>query len=146
MSSPYGYGNLHPRHRLEAARERITILESEIDRLRVALRTIQQWDCLNPPATHLCADLPWLRGVVDDALAAEHPIVTAAKENTPLMAMLDESNVDAEANGTEHWPTLNELEVGGTMALAASYRARMQGRPTRVHVPLGFDPDDYPVV
>jgi hypothetical protein len=33
-----------------------------------ALRTIQQWDCLNPPRADLLADLPWLRRVVDAAL------------------------------------------------------------------------------
>lgn len=37
-------------------------------RLEAALRTIQQWDCLNPPRTDLCGDLTWLKTVVDDAL------------------------------------------------------------------------------
>jgi hypothetical protein len=41
----------------------------ETKRLRDALRVISEWDCLNPPATHLCADLKWLRQVVDAALA-----------------------------------------------------------------------------
>ncbi len=42
----------------------------EIAALRVALTTIQAWDCLNPPRGDLLADLPWLRRVVDAALAA----------------------------------------------------------------------------
>jgi hypothetical protein len=40
----------------------------EIQRLRNSLKTIQEWDCLNPPQRDLCHDLPWLRQVVDDAL------------------------------------------------------------------------------
>jgi len=41
----------------------------EADQLRAALRTIQEWDCLNPPQADLCADLPWLKQLVDAALA-----------------------------------------------------------------------------
>jgi hypothetical protein len=37
-------------------------------KLETALRTIQQWDCLNPPRPELLADLPWLKRVVDEAL------------------------------------------------------------------------------
>ena len=34
-----------------------------------ALVRIGQWDCLNPPNAELCADHPWLRRLVDEALA-----------------------------------------------------------------------------
>lgn len=34
-----------------------------------ALRAIRSWDCLNPPRADLLADLPWLRRLVDSALA-----------------------------------------------------------------------------
>ena len=44
-------------------------LSEENERLRAALRQIQEWDCLNPPDPKLCADHPWLRRLVDDALA-----------------------------------------------------------------------------
>lgn len=37
-------------------------------RYKMALLRIREWDCLNPPATHLCADLLWLKTLVDDAL------------------------------------------------------------------------------
>jgi len=47
---------------LDKARDRVGALEE-------ALRRIQQWDCLNPPRADLLSDLPWLRGVVDAALA-----------------------------------------------------------------------------
>ena len=43
------------------------------DRYERALRTIQQWDCLNPPNSSLLSDLPWLRSVVDDALEGPPP-------------------------------------------------------------------------
>ena len=38
------------------------------EQLETALRTIKAWDCLNPPATDLCADFPWLKQLVDAAL------------------------------------------------------------------------------
>lgn len=44
--------------------------DAEIERLRQALVTIKQWDCLNPPRADLCHDHPWLRRHVDAALAA----------------------------------------------------------------------------
>jgi hypothetical protein len=37
---------------------------------RVALETILQWDMINPPRTEIIADLAWLRGLVETALAA----------------------------------------------------------------------------
>jgi hypothetical protein len=37
-------------------------------RFNQALKRISEWDCLNPPQRDLCADLPWLRELVDDAL------------------------------------------------------------------------------
>lgn len=43
---------------------------SEADRLKAALRKIQQWDCLNPPRPELLADLPWLKRLVDEALTS----------------------------------------------------------------------------
>lgn len=44
-------------------------LLAERDRLRAALGRIQKWDCLNPPRADLLGDLPWLRRLVDEALA-----------------------------------------------------------------------------
>lgn len=38
--------------------------------MEAALRSIQQWDCLNPPRTDLFSDAIWLRKIVDDALAS----------------------------------------------------------------------------
>lgn len=37
-------------------------------------------------------------------------IVAAALLNEPLMAMVEASAADALANGTDHWPTLEQLE------------------------------------
>jgi small-conductance mechanosensitive channel len=45
-------------------------LTNRILELETALRTIQAWDCLNPPRSDLLADLPWLRNVVDAALGS----------------------------------------------------------------------------
>ena len=47
--------------------------DSENERLRAALEKIAQWDCLNPPVSHIAcvrdaSDFHWLRGVVDEAL------------------------------------------------------------------------------
>jgi len=53
--------------------------DSEIGRLREALRQISGWDCLNPPQAEILADLPWLRRLVDDALA---PAESSSKEPT----------------------------------------------------------------
>ena len=33
-----------------------------------AARSIQQWDMLNPPRPEICADLPWLKRMIDEAL------------------------------------------------------------------------------
>lgn len=49
-------------------------LRTEIARLRAALLKIQQWDCLNLPVAHIkcvrdASDFPWLKRLVDDALA-----------------------------------------------------------------------------
>lgn len=46
---------------------------AENERLRAALERIAQWDCLNPPVSHItcvrdASDFTWLRGVVDEAL------------------------------------------------------------------------------
>jgi hypothetical protein len=49
--------------------ERYAVMRDEAERLRSALRTIQQWDSLNPPASG--TDFPWLRKLVDDALGDE---------------------------------------------------------------------------
>jgi hypothetical protein len=43
-------------------------LAMEAKHFRAALETIAGWDCLNPPQPELCADLPWLRRLVDQAL------------------------------------------------------------------------------
>jgi hypothetical protein len=44
-------------------------LAARIDTLETALLAIQSWDCLNPPRSELCADHPWLKRLVDAALA-----------------------------------------------------------------------------
>ena len=44
---------------------------AEVERYRAALKRIQGWDCLNPPQSALCADFPWLRRLVDEALEPE---------------------------------------------------------------------------
>jgi hypothetical protein len=41
--------------------------------MRIALRKIQQWDMLNPPRPEMCADLPWLKRLVDEALGCSVP-------------------------------------------------------------------------
>lgn len=38
-------------------------------KLYETLKTIQHWDCLNPPRTDLLGDLAWLKKLVDAALA-----------------------------------------------------------------------------
>lgn len=49
--------------------ERYAVVRDENERLRSVLRTVQQWDSLNPPAPS--TDFPWLRKLVDDALGDE---------------------------------------------------------------------------
>jgi hypothetical protein len=51
--------------------ERAEAAERRAAEAEKVLRTIQQWDCLNPPDAALCADLPWIKHLVDDALRAE---------------------------------------------------------------------------
>jgi hypothetical protein len=46
-------------------------LIEEVERLREVLRHIQVWDCLNPRDPKLCADHPWLKRLVDEALVGE---------------------------------------------------------------------------
>jgi hypothetical protein len=46
-------------------------LAARCGKMQAALRTIQHWDCLNPPRPDLLSDLPWLRTVVDAALASQ---------------------------------------------------------------------------
>jgi hypothetical protein len=43
-------------------------LETKNAALVATLKTIQQWDALNPPAKELLSDLVWLKKLVDDAL------------------------------------------------------------------------------
>lgn len=50
-------------------RRRNARLKEEALRYREALRQISKWDCLNPPRPELLSDLPWLKKLVDDALA-----------------------------------------------------------------------------
>jgi hypothetical protein len=45
--------------------------ERDAERYLTALRTIQQWDCLNPPRSDLLSDLPWLRNIVDAAISGD---------------------------------------------------------------------------
>ncbi len=59
----------HDRDTVEVARWALRLL-GERDDLRAALVTISQWDCLNPPATQMCADLSWLKELVAAALLA----------------------------------------------------------------------------
>ena len=56
------------RRNLTQTQERCSQLLNEQRSLRAALKRIQAWDCLNPPRIDLCADLPWLRCLVDEAL------------------------------------------------------------------------------
>ena len=53
---------------LEGLRSGLAFYKPEAERYRAALKRIQGWDCLNPPQADLCADLPWLRRLVDEAL------------------------------------------------------------------------------
>lgn len=43
-------------------------LQERCNRLEAALERIAEWDCLNPPRPELCADHPWLKRLVDEAL------------------------------------------------------------------------------
>ncbi len=53
----------------EAAVDAQQLAEIRADALQEALERIRSWDCLNPPRPDLLADLPWLRRLVDAALA-----------------------------------------------------------------------------
>lgn len=55
-------------------RRRNARLQEEAKRYRTALQVISQWDVLNPPRPDLLADLPWLKKLVDDALAGPSSI------------------------------------------------------------------------
>ena len=57
----------------ESLENEVARLTAERDALTAALTKIQQWDCLNPPRADLLGDLPWLRRLVDAALAALSP-------------------------------------------------------------------------
>jgi hypothetical protein len=52
------------------ARDAAAVADARVAELEAALETIRAWDFLNPPRADLLADLPWLRRVVDGALAA----------------------------------------------------------------------------
>jgi len=54
---------------LEPARAALRDLVAQADDAIATLRRIQEWDCLNPADPGLCADHPWLKRLVDDALA-----------------------------------------------------------------------------
>jgi hypothetical protein len=64
---------LDARRQMEELREQgmwpVWKVVAENAKLREALERIQAWDCLNPPNPSLCADHPWLRGIVDAALS-----------------------------------------------------------------------------
>jgi hypothetical protein len=49
----------------------VDIRNARILKLETALKTIQKWDMLNPPNT-LIGDLPWLKRLVEDALALQN--------------------------------------------------------------------------
>ena len=53
----------------DAGRAERDALAARVKTLEGALRTIQGWDCLNPPDPNLCHDHPWLKRLVDAALA-----------------------------------------------------------------------------
>lgn len=70
---------------LEAAlRQTVTEREAatnDIERLRTALEAIRRWDCLWPePRRELCADFPWLRRLVDEALGYRRALDAAEEE------------------------------------------------------------------
>src|SRR5260221_7110983 len=46
----------------------------------LALKMIAEWDCLNPPRPDLLSDLPWLKRLVDRALAGHDPRVETAPQ------------------------------------------------------------------
>lgn len=50
-------------------RRRNARLKEEAQKYRSALLKIREWDVLNPPRPELLADLPWLKKLVDEALA-----------------------------------------------------------------------------
>lgn len=68
---------LLPEEEAEASRELLRDATKQLDELvsqrgryQKTLKRILQWDCLNPtPAVHLCADFPWLKSLVEAALA-----------------------------------------------------------------------------
>lgn len=58
--------------RLEAE---LAAARAQIAAMHAVLVQIQHWDCLNPPVTHIpcvrdASDFPWLKRLVEDALAA----------------------------------------------------------------------------
>ena len=55
--------------KIESLSSRLAAERKEAERRLTALKTIAQWDCLNPPRGDLLADLPWLRRIVDAAIA-----------------------------------------------------------------------------
>lgn len=59
--------------KLSASQAQSAAYEARIKRLEEALRRIQEWDCLNPPDPSLCADHPWLKRLVDEALTSPTP-------------------------------------------------------------------------
>lgn len=52
---------------LETLDERDEAIE-RAERFEKTLRTILEWDYLNPPQKELCHDLPWLRKLIEEAL------------------------------------------------------------------------------
>lgn len=67
------HGDPESPHQVQGCRigARLALVFAERDRLRAALKRIQEWDCLNPPNPDLCHDHPWLKRTVDDALAGK---------------------------------------------------------------------------
>lgn len=57
---------IHALHNVTAESQKLLARNLQLEHV---LRTIQKWDCLNPPNSELCADHPWLKQLVDEAIA-----------------------------------------------------------------------------
>jgi hypothetical protein len=83
---------------VEGLRSGLAFYKPEAERYRAVLKTIQGWDCLNPPQADLCADFPWLRRLVDMAL---EPDPTARGAEFAFRMPLDVREGAKSATATE---------------------------------------------
>jgi hypothetical protein len=67
---PQPLGAMGADQEIQNLEAKIAMLETRNATLLAALESIAAWDCLNPPDPNLCADHPWLKRLVDDAIAA----------------------------------------------------------------------------